>query len=246
MSSRALPWLAFALGLVLAGAGFGSVALATPARSLPPTVVAPGPPPESALSPVVTAPAGPPTRLRVPVIGVDAAVVPVVVDPAGALGVPDDPRVVGWWNAGARPGAAAGPVVLDGHVDTYRDGPGALFHLADLLPGDEVLVDTAEGGFRYVVHAVARYPKGTIPAEVFAPGPPRVVLISCGGTFDRRLRHYADNVVVGAVESLTVAMAGRPDRPAIDPGQGPVIDPRRAAGRAPSVPVITHDDRRIT
>ncbi|MDN5933451.1 MAG: hypothetical protein L0I24_20700 [Pseudonocardia sp.] len=132
MSSRALPWLAFALGLVLAGAGFGSVALATPARSLPPTVVAPGPPPESAPIPVATAPAGPPTRLRVPVIWVDAAVVPVVVDPAGALGVPDDPR-------GGGSGSAAD-----------------LFHLADLLPGDEVLVDTAEGGFRYVVHAVAR------------------------------------------------------------------------------------------
>lgn len=203
MSSRALPWLALALGLVLACVGFGAVAPAPPVRHLPQAVAAPGaaPLPEAAdraPTPAATVPTGPPTRLRVPVIGVDAAVVPVVVDAAGALGVPDDPRVVGWWSAAARPGAAVGPVVLDGHVDTYRDGPGALFHLADLLPGDEVFVDTADGAVRYVVRSAARHPKGRIPAEVFAPGPPRVVLISCGGPFDRTLRHYADNVVVVA------------------------------------------------
>lgn len=104
-----------------------------------------------------------------------------------------------WWSAAGRPGTAGGPVVLDGHVDTHRDGPGALFHLADLRPGDEVLVETAEGGFHHVVRSVARHPKGRIPAEVFAAGPPRLVIITCGGTFDRRLRHYADNVVVVAV-----------------------------------------------
>lgn len=55
MSARALPWLALALGLVLACAGFGWAALATPAGSVPPTVVAPAPPPESAPSLVATA-----------------------------------------------------------------------------------------------------------------------------------------------------------------------------------------------
>lgn len=55
MSARALPWLALALGLVLACAGFGWAALATPAGSVPPTVVAPAPPPESAPSPVAAA-----------------------------------------------------------------------------------------------------------------------------------------------------------------------------------------------
>jgi hypothetical protein len=38
-----------------------------------------------------------------------------------------------------------------------------------------------------------------LPPEVFAAGgPPRLVLITCGGAFDRSTRHYADNVVVFA------------------------------------------------
>jgi hypothetical protein len=38
-----------------------------------------------------------------------------------------------------------------------------------------------------------------LPPEVFAVGgPPRLVLITCGGAFDRRTRNYADNVVVFA------------------------------------------------
>jgi hypothetical protein len=38
-----------------------------------------------------------------------------------------------------------------------------------------------------------------LPPEVFAVGgPPRLVLITCGGAFDRRTRNYADNVVVVA------------------------------------------------
>ena len=46
-----------------------------------------------------------------------AAVVPVLA-PGGALDVPADPQVIGWWSAGPRPGSAAGTVVLAGHVDT--------------------------------------------------------------------------------------------------------------------------------
>jgi Sortase domain len=144
-------------------------------------------------------PAAPPVRLVASGIGVDAPVVPVGVDPDRALAIPADPSVVGWWQAGARPGSAAGSVVLAGHVDTRVDGPGALFRLASLRPRDAVVVDTPVGTVDYVVDAVRRYPKVALPPEVFATtGRPRLVLITCGGDFDRRTRHYADNVVVYA------------------------------------------------
>ena len=36
--------------------------------------------------------------------------------------------------------------------------------------------------------------------EVFGPTPqPRLVLVTCGGSFDSARRHYADNVVVYAL-----------------------------------------------
>ena len=59
---------------------------------------------------------------------------------------------------------------------------------------------TASGRLTYVVQAVRSYPKAALPVEVFdRSGAPRLVLITCGGSFDRRTRHYADNIVAYAV-----------------------------------------------
>ena len=45
--------------------------------------------------------------------------------------------------------------------------------------------------------ARVRYPKSTLPLDVLASyGRPRLALLTCGGAFDERTRHYADNIVV--------------------------------------------------
>lgn len=140
-----------------------------------------------------------PSRLAIPRLGVDAAVLPVSVGTDRSLGVPDDPAVLGWWRQGAHPGQPAGSVVIDGHVDTARTGPGALFRLRSLVPGDIVVVSGQGRAQRYVVAARRQYPKAALPAAVFdqrVSG--RLVLVTCGGRFDSRTRHYADNVVVFA------------------------------------------------
>ncbi|MGI8682639.1 MAG: class F sortase [Mycobacteriales bacterium] len=172
---------------------------------------APVPVPAAAVSigdpvpaPIAAAPAAgtDPVRLRIPRLGVDAAVTPVGVLPGGDLDVPADPAVLGWWSGSARPGVADGSVVVDGHVDSARDGAGALFRLRELRPGDAVEVGGDDGQvLRYVVTARRQYAKSGLPAaEVFGPTPgPRLVLITCGGRFDSGRRHYADNVVVYAV-----------------------------------------------
>ena len=147
--------------------------------------------------PVITA-AG---RLRIETLGVEAPVVEVRVRPDGELEVPPDPSTVGWWAEGARPGAGRGSVVVDGHVDTARQGPGAFFRLGSMAVGDPVELTASDGStHRYRVTATARYPKAELPAEeVFAQdGAERLVLITCGGDFDEASRHYADNVVVFA------------------------------------------------
>jgi hypothetical protein len=147
--------------------------------------------------------AGPPRRLLIPALEVAAAVEPVVVDVTGGLGVPADPAVVGWWAAGAGPGTPGGTVVVDGHVDTKREGPGALFRIAELTPGDAVGLVLADRTVSYEVRAVRHYVKADLPGEVFArDGAPRLVLVSCGGPFDRRAGRYRDNVVVYAVPVL--------------------------------------------
>jgi hypothetical protein len=207
------------VGLTCAGTGLVQIGLARvpPSRSnvgevlaaMAPADVPPRPaaaarakvtaPTTPAAAPTATARTGVPQRLRLRSLGVDAAMVAVVMRGA-SLEVPPDPDLVGWWRDGSAPGAAAGPVVIDGHVDTRADGPGALFRLASVAVGDPVVLDITIGESSNVVRAVRWYPKAELPAEIFDPGGShRVVLISCGGTFDRRTRHYSDNVVVYAV-----------------------------------------------
>ena len=208
MSCESTAWAGFLAGVAMAAAplapaprvDLGTVPVGAPAAAatvaaLPLwTGLAPlGPPHE------MPDPAAPPVRLVAAAIGVDAPVIPVGVDPDRALAVPADPSVVGWWQEGARPGSVVGSVVLAGHVDTRAEGPGALFRLASLRPRDEVAVGTSVGTVDYVVEAVRHYPKAALPAEAFAAtGRPRLVLITCGGDFDRRTSHYTDNVVVYA------------------------------------------------
>jgi hypothetical protein len=106
--------------------------------------------------------------------------------------VPEDPQVVGWWAGG---GAT---LVLDGHVDTAAKGPGALFHLIDLAAGDEVRLTSADGAVqRFTVTQVHAYPKATLPSDVFR-STTHLVIITCGGRFDRHRLQYDDNIVAYA------------------------------------------------
>jgi hypothetical protein len=198
---RLAPWFGLAVGLALLGAGSTDIASTGP--RLPdvgsvPSTYAPAAPPPDAVIPVATLLV--PRHLRLPTLGVSAQVVPVLPLPDGELAVPDEPSRLGWWSAGGTPGAGYGTVVLDGHVDTRRAGPGALFRLADLRPGDPIVIEADAGhAFTYTVRAVHSYPKRNLPSDVFArSGAARLVLITCGGSFDQATHEYADNVVAYA------------------------------------------------
>ncbi|SEO91058.1 class F sortase [Trujillonella endophytica] len=140
-----------------------------------------------------------PLRVRVPGIGVDTPLAPVGVDAAGALAPPVDPTRAGWFTGGPAPGDV-GPAVLAGHVDSTA-GPAVFWRLGELSPGDEVLVDLADGTTaRFTVTRVERHAKDAFPtADVYGPTPDAELrLVTCGGEFDRSARSYRDNVVVFA------------------------------------------------
>lgn len=165
----------------------------------PPTSAVDRPPVAPAAAPrLVERPKSPPlpaltpVRIELPTLGARAPVVPVAVSHDGALLVPADPQVVGWWAGGGD------TLVLDGHVDSAAQGPGALFHLGELRTGDEVRLAGADGVVRrFTVTQVHDYPKATLPAEVFR-STTHLVIITCGGRFDRHRLSYDDNIVVYA------------------------------------------------
>jgi sortase (surface protein transpeptidase) len=129
-------------------------------------------------------------------LGVTAPVIEVGVTEERVLQVPSDPAVLGRWSDGARPGEGTGSVVLAGHV-SYRGELGVLHALPELRPGDEAVVVTPEGPVRYRAERVDVYRKAALPyQDIFQfDVPERLVLITCGGEFDRSTGHYDSNVV---------------------------------------------------
>jgi LPXTG-site transpeptidase (sortase) family protein len=140
--------------------------------------------------------AGEPVRLAIPSLGVRARVVGIAA-PNGVLAPPSDPAVLGWWDAGAFPGAAHGNALITGH--TVHTGGGALDDIASLEPGDRVRVATVNGRIQYVVRSVVVYSKAELEqqaARVFRQdGPGRLALITCD---DWDGAAYQSNAVVFA------------------------------------------------
>jgi len=134
-------------------------------------------------------------------VGINAPVLPVGIDVVkGILGVSPDIHRTGWWADGAQPGDPSGAVLIAGHVDSATAGVGAFFHVKDAKPGDKVTVTTTGGRtFTYSVASVKSYPKRDLPADVWSKhGRARLVLVTCGGPFDQKTKHYVDNIVLTA------------------------------------------------
>ncbi|HEX6149735.1 class F sortase [Nocardioides sp.] len=142
---------------------------------------------------------GAPRRVLVPVLDIDAPVVPIEA-PGGVLTPPADPQVLGWWAAGAKPGARTGSALVTGH--TVHSGGGAMDDLEQVEAGDRIWVRTARGKLGYDVRSVVVLGKGELAERaerLFSQQVPgRLVLITCE---DWNGVEYLSNVVVTATPS---------------------------------------------
>ncbi|HVF04171.1 MAG TPA: class F sortase [Frankiaceae bacterium] len=161
--------------------------------------------PRAPRSLAATPPAGPrplarsrPLLVEVARVGVRADVTELGLRHDGSLDVPEDERVSGWYAGGPAPGQAGAAVVV-GHVDS-ADGPGVFHPLLRAAVGDDIAIRRADGSrvvFR--VYRVAAYPKTSFPTDlVYRANGIELRLVTCSGEFDRRTRHYRDNLVVFA------------------------------------------------
>ena len=182
---------------------------ATSRHASPTSAAAPGttssPAPSSratAAKPAAPAPVKAPVRIELPTLGVAAPVIPMGVDGQGVMEVPENVGDVGWYRYGPAPGSSTGSAVLSGHVDDYRQGVGVFGRIGDLNPGDLVKV-TDDGGVtrKFTVVAREEWPKSEVPLDRLFDrgGEPRLVLITCGGSFNDSTLGYDDNIAVTAV-----------------------------------------------
>ena len=143
-----------------------------------------------------------PVRVRMQARGIDAPVFAVGIDlRGGALAAPENIRRLGWWRDGSDLGSPTGAVLIAGHVDSRRSGPGAFFALRQARGGDRIQVTARNGRvFSYRVTSVQRVPKERLPTAIYSRGGRhRLVLVTCGGPFVPADRAYRDNVIVTAV-----------------------------------------------
>jgi hypothetical protein len=212
-----------AVGLAIIGALLVWAALARP--SAPDAALAPAPNDQSALSTSPSArkpsperptagadqtnlrdqtkglvlPESEPVAVSIPRIGVQSRLVELGLDADGAMEVPQDPAVAGWFARGPAPGAL-GPAVIAGHV-TWN-GAYAVFHrLGTMRRGDQVTVTRKDGKTavftvtRVTQFSKSRFPTRAVYGQIDHAG---LRLITCGGTYDSAGHRYLDNVVVFA------------------------------------------------
>ena len=202
------------LALALAGCGATSSAAAPSA----PAATSGSTPPPAAAGPASTtasplgsqpatldalraAQARRPVSVLVPGVATAAPVEARTTNPvSGGLDLPDGPAKVAWWASGSAPGDGTGSVVLAAHV-SYNGQTGPFTRLASVPPGTEVIVTSADGtARRYAVQSIRNAPKTALDrGELFrTTGKPALVLVTCGGAYDRTTHSFADNVVVTA------------------------------------------------
>ncbi len=124
------------------------------------------------------------------------------VDSEGVMEIPEDVGDVGWYRFGPAPGASTGSAVLTGHVDDYRQGVGVFGRIGELGPGDAIKVTDESGVTReFTVVAREEWSKDQVPLDRLFDrgGKSRLVLITCGGSFNESTLGYDDNIAVTAV-----------------------------------------------
>lgn len=176
------------------GPGTGYPDVAAPSAEPEPAEPEPAEP-----EPIESAPAvADPTSVTIPALGVGAPVDRVGLEPDGGMEIPHDIRRVGWYEPGVRPGET-GSAVIAGHVDSRSQGRGALWGLKELDAGNTVTIGHADGrSTTWRVTSRTSHVKEQLPiGELFTRfGDTRLVLITCGGSFDSARGRYTHNIVV--------------------------------------------------
>jgi hypothetical protein len=120
------------------------------------------------------------------------------------LDIPLNPKIVGWWDGGARPGDRKGTAILAGHIN-YSGVTGVLSRIGTLNPGDKVLVTGMHKDRKvrlsFTITGVRTYRKTVLPyRQIFDQSTAgRLALVTCGGPFDASTGNYEDNIVAFAV-----------------------------------------------
>ncbi|MEU7838110.1 MULTISPECIES: class F sortase [unclassified Nonomuraea] len=144
-----------------------------------------------------------PQRIVIKRLGINAPVESLGLAKDGTIQVPaaDNPNLVGWYRNMSTPGEA-GPAVMLGHKDT-RTRSAVFSRLYEIRNGDTIEVKRQDRTTAvFTVGGVEQASKKTFPTQRVYGNQPndnaQLHLITCGGTYNRSIGHYTDNIIVYA------------------------------------------------
>ena len=143
-----------------------------------------------------------PQYLSINSIGlINAQIEQVGVESDGAMGVPTDPNIVGWYKNGPIAGEK-GNIVLAAHYDWYNGAKGAFYLLNKASVGDQIVLNNNNQAKIYQVYEVKYVPNNDISAvyEAFRiTANEEITLITCGGVWNVIKNSYEERFLVKAI-----------------------------------------------
>jgi len=141
---------------------------------------------------------GIPTTLIIPALSIHQPIEQVGFDKEKRMDVPKNVYNAGWYMFGARPGDK-GNAVIDGHINTPKLAPSIFYNLDTLRPGDSVIIEDDKGQtLSFHVTHVEHIPLDNFPIKTIfgSSNKTNLNLITCSGSYDRKLKNYTERVVV--------------------------------------------------
>lgn len=141
-----------------------------------------------------------PKYITIPSINTDGYIINVGIDQNGAVAVPPNVHLAGWFIDSVRPGQK-GLSIIDGHVDGTSTG-GIFRHLNELNAGDKFTITMGNGKvLNYIIkqkHTVKTEDAANILFSKDSAIESQLNLITCGGTYLEDQRTYDHRVIVVA------------------------------------------------
>lgn len=145
-----------------------------------------------------------PARLIIPTIHVNAFVEYVGLTPSGAMGVPQGPDDVAWFDLGSRPGST-GSAVVAGH-EGWKDNIPAVFDNLHKLQKDDLIyiVDQKGATSTFIVVKTGIYDQNANSSTVFdsTDGQAHLNLITCEGIWNAAEKSYSNRIVIFADKEI--------------------------------------------
>jgi LPXTG-site transpeptidase (sortase) family protein len=147
-----------------------------------------------------------PVGITIPSVGIEGRIQPVGMTDAVTMQVPRDINVIGWFDRSVVPISDMGNTVLVGHRDGADDPNGIFRRLSDVQRGDTIGVRDLTGRtVEYTVESVGLLGRSDFASsaeDIFdTTSAHHLVLLTCGGEYDRSQGGYQANVVVYATRT---------------------------------------------